>query len=279
MALSCLGIFILLFSFFINYVSDSFRDLNPSLEESAAPENLIEIAGPHITNYDEVKTYYVAGTQFDLQQMSSVSQFAEEVEIEESIGDKVIVYVENQYYFDLSPVKIEGQTYPETVMPYLEQSEKVTWAGEEILDFVSEIQDYDVLSYVRAAMDQIGKTVTHEYNPALITNWTGKNSEDVLAEKTGFGVDYINLFLACLRAKGIPARFVEGIQYEKSTERDFLYSVWAEFYLQDYGWIPVSPVDNRLGIGDTYIKLYVGTDLEDIGILFDQIGITHVELL
>jgi hypothetical protein len=50
--------------------------------------------------------------------------------------------------------------------------------------------------------------------------------------------DYASLFIALARAKGIPARPVVGYWAISGTDQTH---VWAEFYLEGLGWIPVDP--------------------------------------
>jgi transglutaminase-like putative cysteine protease len=50
--------------------------------------------------------------------------------------------------------------------------------------------------------------------------------------------DYSSLLIALLRAKGIPARPVVGYWAVSGIDQAH---VWAEFYLEEVGWIPVDP--------------------------------------
>jgi len=50
--------------------------------------------------------------------------------------------------------------------------------------------------------------------------------------------DYASLFIALARAKGIPARPVVGYWAISGTDQTH---VWAEFYIEGLGWIPVDP--------------------------------------
>lgn len=50
--------------------------------------------------------------------------------------------------------------------------------------------------------------------------------------------DYSALFIALSRAKGIPARPVVGYWAISGVEQTH---VWAEFYIEPFGWIPVDP--------------------------------------
>jgi transglutaminase-like putative cysteine protease len=72
------------------------------------------------------------------------------------------------------------------------------------------------------------------------------------ALENGYGEcgDYSALFTALCRAAGIPARTVVG-RWATSSPSDW--HVWAEFYLQGYGWLPVDPtVADGNGTGRAY---------------------------
>ena len=50
-----------------------------------------------------------------------------------------------------------------------------------------------------------------------------------------------NAFCAMLRYKGIPARLLVGYGIGKMTAQDAKLHAWIEFYIEDFGWIPVDP--------------------------------------
>lgn len=62
---------------------------------------------------------------------------------------------------------------------------------------------------------------------------------------TGIGEcgDYASLFIALCRAAGIPARPVVGYWAISGIEQTH---VWAEFYLEPFGWIPADPTIGQL---------------------------------
>lgn len=75
------------------------------------------------------------------------------------------------------------------------------------------------------------------------------NKSALSALQTGRGVceDYAELFVALMRASGVPARIVTGYRVESD---DFSGSIidadkdrhaWPEFYLPEYGWIVLDP--------------------------------------
>ncbi|MEM3055485.1 MAG: transglutaminase-like domain-containing protein [Candidatus Bathyarchaeia archaeon] len=63
------------------------------------------------------------------------------------------------------------------------------------------------------------------------------------ALKNGVGdcSEYSCLFVALCRAAGIPARIQAGFAFNKVDETMKDGHMWAEFYLENYGWIPVDP--------------------------------------
>jgi hypothetical protein len=60
-----------------------------------------------------------------------------------------------------------------------------------------------------------------------------------LENKIGDCSEYSYLFVALCRAVGIPARVQAGFAFHSSSETTEDGHMWAEYYLEDYGWIPV----------------------------------------
>ena len=59
--------------------------------------------------------------------------------------------------------------------------------------------------------------------------------------------DLVCLCVAMLRAAGIPARPVIGIEYERRPDTRFPVRSWGEFYLPESGWVPFHPIRMRDG--------------------------------
>jgi len=59
--------------------------------------------------------------------------------------------------------------------------------------------------------------------------------------KKGNCTDFHSLFIGMLRSQGIPARFEMGFSVPETPQAGKIggYHCWAEFYLQDRGWVPV----------------------------------------
>ncbi|MEM4704780.1 MAG: transglutaminase-like domain-containing protein, partial [Candidatus Bathyarchaeia archaeon] len=60
-----------------------------------------------------------------------------------------------------------------------------------------------------------------------------------LANKKGDCSEYSYLFTALCRASGIPARVKAGFAFHFSSETTENGHMWAEYYIEDYGWVPV----------------------------------------
>jgi len=63
---------------------------------------------------------------------------------------------------------------------------------------------------------------------------------EALTEGTGDCTEYADLFVALVRAAGIPARHVSG--YLANDAVDTPQHSWAEVYLKGMGWVPFDPV-------------------------------------
>ncbi len=66
-----------------------------------------------------------------------------------------------------------------------------------------------------------------------------RNAEESLKTKTGDAYDMAILFAAFCRASGVPAIPVAGILVD--ADRNSRVHWWAEFYVENFGWIPVDP--------------------------------------
>jgi hypothetical protein len=62
-----------------------------------------------------------------------------------------------------------------------------------------------------------------------------------LENRTGDCSEYSYLFAALCRAVGIPARIKAGFGFRSTEETIENGHMWAEYYVENYGWIPVDP--------------------------------------
>ena len=64
--------------------------------------------------------------------------------------------------------------------------------------------------------------------------------------------DFTTLFVNLMRYKGIPARHNIGVWVGGG------YHVWPDFYLEDYGWVPVDPTFKNSNPSEDYFGIYGG---------------------
>lgn len=62
-----------------------------------------------------------------------------------------------------------------------------------------------------------------------------------LQNKRGDCSEFSYLFVALCRAVGIPAKIKVGYAFQRNTDSEENGHMWAEYYLENYGWIPVDP--------------------------------------
>jgi len=106
------------------------------------------------------------------------------------------------------------------------KAQSITQGIMDIHDKVSKIYGF-VTSHVRYSHEE-------QERGAL---WALKNG-------TGDCSEYSYLFVALCRAAGIPARLNVGFGFRSSEENTTDGHMWTEYYLQNYGWVPVDPTWN-----------------------------------
>ncbi len=93
--------------------------------------------------------------------------------------------------------------------------------------------------------------------------------QEVFERKRGVCQDFAHFEIACLRALGLPARYVSGyIETVPPEGRERLIGAdathaWVAFYIPGMGWIEVDPTNDCLPL-DRHIILGWGRDYQDI---------------
>jgi transglutaminase-like putative cysteine protease len=134
---------------------------------------------------------------------------------------------------------------PGAILPYrtdASEYQPYTWPEKyiesddpEIIQLADEIAAGETNPY-RLERKFYNYIIGHFYYKVLHQGLNG--AKYLLKNSRGECGDYAALFVALSRAKGIPARPVAG--YWAISGQDQTH-VWAEFYLEGYGWIPVDP--------------------------------------
>lgn len=128
---------------------------------------------------------------------------------------------------------------PGALERYLEPDRLVPIDGP-VLTEAHEIFDENLgdLENMRLFYDHLFTTMSYDKSG---TGWGNGDALYACDVRSGNCTDIHSLFIGMARASGIPARFVMGfpLAEEMSEGRIPGYHCWAEFYLQDEGWIPV----------------------------------------
>src|SRR5882762_3893915 len=126
-------------------------------------------------------------------------------------------------------------------------------AGRDWLEAVSELMHRIHLDF--------------EFEPGATTVST--SVDEVLAKRHGVCQDFAHLLLACLRAHGLPARYVSGyLLTDPPPGRPRLMGVdashaWVAAYSPKHGWIEFDPTNDQLA-DQRYITLGWGADFADV---------------
>lgn len=162
--------------------------------------------------------------------------------------------------------------YPEELEIYLLPSAKIESDSAEVGNLAETIApgDTDCVTIAQAASRWTAKNISYDFKLSREI-WNGdidtQSALETLSRGRGTCSEYANVFIAIMRSKGIPARFVMGKIYLGS------YHSWAEIWLDGQGWVPVDPQRGSLGISARHIKLFAGTDFVDIGVPLQHIEV------
>lgn len=97
------------------------------------------------------------------------------------------------------------------------------------------------------------------------------DADQTLLEQRGACRDVAQLFLACARSLGLPARFVSGYFEGDSEERIKDLHAWVEVYLPGGGWRGFDP-SCGLAVADRHIALCAGPNPEDAAAVSGTFG-------
>jgi transglutaminase-like putative cysteine protease len=96
----------------------------------------------------------------------------------------------------------------------------------------------DPLAKARAIYDYVIANMRYDKSG---TGWGNGDAIWACTSKRGNCTDFHSLFIGMMRAAGIPARFEIGFSLPTDQHDGVIpgYHCWAEFYLPQFGWIPV----------------------------------------
>ncbi len=84
---------------------------------------------------------------------------------------------------------------------------------------------------------------------------------EVLEIRRGVCQDFAHLMIACLRSRGLPARYVSG--YVRSLVGSAASHAWVAVYTPPFGWLELDPTNDTL-VGTDHIAVAWGRDFGDV---------------
>jgi transglutaminase-like putative cysteine protease len=158
-------------------------------------------------------------------------------EIEVRIDYRVKVH---QLQYDLSFCEGELPDFDTEAELHVEsQNPQIIFLSEELA------QDHlTACEQVRAFYDFIGNELVYSYNGG---NW---GAQAALGKMGADCTEYTSLMMALSRAAGIPARYIEGLNFTPEGEEKLARQehAWLEVYLPSIGWTPMDPTLGRSSI-------------------------------
>jgi transglutaminase-like putative cysteine protease len=84
---------------------------------------------------------------------------------------------------------------------------------------------------------------------------------EVLEIRRGVCQDFAHLMIACLRSRGLPARYVSG--YVRSLVGSAASHAWVAVYIPPFGWLELDPTNDTL-ISTDHVAVAWGRDFGDV---------------
>ncbi|MFH1591139.1 MAG: transglutaminase-like domain-containing protein [archaeon] len=115
-----------------------------------------------------------------------------------------------------------------------------------------------------------------EYSLSSMTSDVSQKASWVLENQYGVCDEITSLFIAMLRAVGIPARYVSGLAYTNYElfEEGFSPHGWAEVWFPDAGWVPFDLTYDEYGFLDSsHVVMHVSEDSSQSSTYFKWRGL------
>jgi len=164
---------------------------------------------------------------------------------------------------------------PEDIVAYTKPSETIDAGNDGIIRIASELVAGEDDLYA-AVFKIAGWTKNNiEYNLSTLTAEVSQKASWVLENRQGVCDELTSLFIAMLRAVGIPARFVSGVAYTNSPlfPENWGPHGWAEVYFPNYGWVPFDVTYGEFGwVDPSHIKFKETIDSDEPSTYYQWTG-------
>ena len=172
-------------------------------------------------------------------------------------------------------IRFPVEELPKDIIIYTKPSSTIDSSDEDIIRLASELVkgEDDLYSAVFKIADWTKNNIN--YNLSTLTADVSQKASWVLQNRQGVCDELTSLFIALLRAVGVPARFVSGLAYTESElfpERWGSHG-WAEVYFPGYGWVPFDVTYGEFGwVDPTHIKFKDSVDSDEPSTYYNWLG-------
>ncbi len=140
-------------------------------------------------------------------------------------------------------------------------------ARETYLDYAQE--SFPAGGGVLEAITSLTQRIHHDFKYKPGSTSVSTPLDEVFEKRNGVCQDFAHAEIACLRAVGIPARYVSGyLETDPPPGRPKLTGVdgshaWLSVFIPDTGWIAVDPTNDQF-VNGRYVTTAVGRDYNDV---------------
>ncbi len=146
---------------------------------------------------------------------------------------------------------------PEKLSPIVFlRSTPLTHADEALREFAAGVAEGPALDRLHRLNAAIQETVKFEVGATSATH----TAAEAFAIRRGVCQDHTQIFVACARRLGIPARYISGHlnRSDGQTDQDAAHA-WAEAWVEDLGWVGFDAA-NGVSPTENYVRVACGLD-------------------
>ncbi len=150
---------------------------------------------------------------------------------------------------------IRGQNEKLAPSVYLRET-RLTRPDAALIAFAGQAGQGGALDRMHRLMGAIHQAVAFDVGATSATH----SAAEAFALGRGVCQDHAQIFIACARAGGVPARYVSGHLNRSDGQHDQdAAHAWAEAWIEDLGWVGFDPA-NGICPTDNYVRVAIGLD-------------------
>jgi transglutaminase-like putative cysteine protease len=152
-----------------------------------------------------------------------------------------------------------GMVYGRAPLWHFREPSSLTQAGPALKAMAQTMaQDGDQLTELHNLSQAILAAVPYHIG----TTDAATTAEEALSGARGVCQDHAQIFIACARLRGVPARYVSGyLMMNDRIDQDATHA-WAEAHVDGLGWVGFD-VSNGVSPDEKYVRIAIGCDARD----------------